>query len=144
MTYKWIGWGLQPEMYPDGCGSPSSQTLLNLFMGDCFKMVQMWLLRRQELSFNMPGFRIHTVIILKTNSHVDLKMGRGRLGKRGSSEAEAFLPPWQAPSAGLPVAWAPRGGHAVSLWQLHLLRCSQTHQTRNLHGIYGFCRLFIS
>lgn len=77
----WIGWDLQPEMYPDGRGSPRSQTLLNLFMGDYFKMVQMWLLKRQKLSFNTPGFRIHTVIILKTNSYVDLKMGRGRLGE---------------------------------------------------------------
>lgn len=76
----WTGWGLSPEMCPDGRGSPTSQALLNLLMGGCFKAVQMCWLKRQTLSFNTPGFRTPIVVILKTNSSCGYKMGRGRLG----------------------------------------------------------------
>lgn len=41
-----------------------------------------WKSKRQTLSFNIPCFWSHTVLMLKANSHVDLKLGEeGRLGK---------------------------------------------------------------
>lgn len=59
-----------------------------------------WKSKRRKLSFNIAGFRIHIVVILKANSHMDLKVGEGgRETWRGSSEAESCLPPWQASSA---------------------------------------------
>lgn len=138
----WIGWGLSPEMCPDGRGSTTSQALLNLFMGGCFKAVQTCWLKRQTLSFNTPGFRTPIVIILKTNSHVDIKWGGGDLErvKRGRGISPTLAGSFSRAASYMSPTW-----RACSLSLTTLPSKPFTDPpNQERHGIYWFCRLSTS